>query len=491
MSLHDHRSFVTAMRLSSRQGGSSVMAGRVGWAGLVLLAMIAALACGWTGFIASDDSLYFEGAWRWLTDPPFAGTNHWETRFPLVLGFAGVIHLVGAGFTAFALTAVAFYALFVATTGIFTARIAGERAGWIAAILAATLPVAVANATTVSVDLLEASLLLAGIALLGSASGRFAHGALAGIAFGLALLCRETTALPLIGLVLVFLIGRPVDRGVLVAAGLGFALVVGAEALFQYAVTGDPLRRYAIAFHHDEHIDRARNLEGNLLVWPPIDPLLVLLVNDDFGLLFWAAGLALATGTWGALGAEGRRRFSVLGAMAAASFLLVAMLYTKLVLNPRYFMLPALAAVVLVSAALGRAGPRVGAIGLALLVGPPLLLLSVANAHPRWRMEALVAAARAHPGEGVWGDAEDVRRAKLPMRFAGLSNLHEGRAPAGALTVLPEAEAKGAVLARYPSPPTKLGAALRAAGVATLVPAPVARRMFAPNPAYVLVRTPG
>jgi 4-amino-4-deoxy-L-arabinose transferase-like glycosyltransferase len=490
MSVHDHHSFAAARRLHLRPGAMAA-AERWRWTLVVVAAMLAALVCGWTGFIASDDSLYYEGATRWLTDPPFAGTNHWETRFPLVLSFAGVIALAGPGFGAFAITAVLFYVLFVAAAGIATGRIAGERAGWIGAILAATLPVAVANATTVSVDLLEASLLLAGITLLGAAEGRGSFGLAAGAAFGLALLCRETTALPLLGLLPVFLLGRPVERRVLIAAGVGFALVVGAEALFQYWVTGDPLRRYAIAFHHDEHIDRARNLEGNLLLWPPIDPLLVLFVNDDFALLFWAAGLALATGTWGTLGAEGRRRFAVLGAMAAASFLAVAMLYTKLVLNPRYFMLPALAAIVLVATMLARGGAWTRGIGLVALVGPALLLLSVSNAHPRWQMEALLAAARAHPGEPVWGDAEEVRRAALPMRFAGVANLREGTAPAGGLMVIPEAMAEGAVLARYPSPPTKLGAVLRTLGVEPLVPALMARRMFAPNPTYVLVRTPG
>ncbi len=47
-------------------------------------------------------------------------------------------------------------------------------------------------------------------------------------------------------------------------------------------MTGHPLNRWDVAFHHDSHIDRAANLEGDLLVQPAIDPLLVLLVNEDF-----------------------------------------------------------------------------------------------------------------------------------------------------------------------------------------------------------------
>ena len=467
---------------------------RLLWFAALALCGTLALWLGWIGFIASDDSLYYEGALRWLTDPPFAGDNHWSTRFPLTLTFAGVIALLGKGYAAFAATALLFYAGMVAVTGRAAAKVGGERTGWIAALLTATLPVIVSHATTVSVDLVEASALLLGATLLGGARDDAAglrSGIGAGVAFGVAMLCRETTALPLVGLAPLFLLGRPVPRRVLVAAGVGFALVIGAEALFQWALTGDPLRRYTIAFHHDEHIDRARNLEGNVLLWPPIDPLLVLLINDDFGLLFWAAGAALALGTLRRLEPEARARLAIVGAMALAAFLLVAVLTTKLVLNPRYFTLPALAAVIVVAAWLARAEWRVRTVTLAALVGSGLLLASVGNAHPRWQMEALVAAAEAHPGEPVAGAGEEVRRASLPIALAGRGQVTATPRPGG-LIVAPEASAPaGTVLARYPSPPTRLGQVLRALGVEPLVPGAVKRRMFAPNPSYVLVRTPG
>ena len=462
------------------------------WIAALALSAAAALWLGWIGFIASDDSLYYQGALRWLTDPPFAGDNHWSTRFPLTLTFAGAIALLGQGYAAFAATALLFYAALVAVTGVAAARIGGERTGWIAALLTATLPVIVSHATTVSVDLVEAAALMLGAMWLGDASddrGGEGKGLAAGVAFGVAMLCRETTALPLIGLAPLFLLGRPVPRRVLIAAGLGFALVIGAEALFQHALTGDALRRYTIAFHHDEHIDRAANLEGNLLLWPPIDPVLVLLVNDDFGLLFWIAGAALATGVLRRTDIEGRARLAILGAMALAAFLLVAVLTTKLVLNPRYFTLPALAAVIVVALWLDRSGWRVRVLTLGALVASGLLLASVGNAHPRWQLEALVAAAEAHPDEPVSGARDEVRRAALPIALAGRGRVTEAAPRPGGLVVAPEASSPaGEILARYPSPPTRLGQVLRAIGVERLVPAAIARRMFAPNPTYVLVR---
>lgn len=462
------------------------------WLAAVLIAAVAALAAGWVGFMASDDELYWHGAMAWLTQPPAAGADHWSTRFPLVLTFAGVLRVMGQGYAAFAVTALIFYVLLVAVTGVYAARVAGARAGWIAALLTASLPVVVGNATTVSVDLVEASALLAGALLLADAGadrrGLMRAGG-AGMLFGVAILCRETSVLPLAGLGLLFLHGRPVPRAAILAAGAGCAVVLGGEALFQYALTGDPLRRWTIAFHHDSHIDRAANMEGNVLLWPPIDPLLVLLVNDDFGWLFWLLPVALASGATRVLLWPGRRRLVVAAAMAAASFLLVAALHTKLVLNPRYFTLPALVAVIVVaaSAARMRAGRRAALLGAT--VGANLLLLSAGNAHPHWPMEALVRAAGDFPRETVAGPASDVRRAALSLRYAGRRNVAAAPAAPGGLQIArADAGVAGRIVARYPSPPTRLGAVVRALGLAPLVPAPVARRLFAPAPDMVLIR---
>lgn len=464
------------------------------WCAVVAATMAAALFVGWVGYMASDDSLYHAGAVRWLTDPPFAGSDHWSTRFPLTLTFAAVLAMVGQNFVAFGVTAILFYVVLVAVTGRFAASVAGERAGWIAALLTATLPVVVSHATTVSVDLTEAAALLGGAWLVGTAGedrrGLLRAG-LGGALFGVAVLCRETSVLALAALGPLVLLGRPVPRRVLIACGIGAAAVLIGEALFQYAMTGDPLRRYTIAFNHDDHMDRAANKEGNFLLWPPIDPLLVLLINDDFGLLFWVAGAALALGAWRQVPAKRRTPMTVLAWMAVASFLLVSVLYTKLVLNPRYFMLAALAAVLVLAVWLDRLGAWWRALILTALVASNLLLMSVGNAHPRWSMEALVMAAEGHPGEVIAGEATDVRRADISMAFIGQRNLRPLPAAAGGLVVAPADEAPaGQVITTYPSPPTRLGAALRAIGLEPLVPAPIARRMFAPSPAMVLVRTP-
>jgi hypothetical protein len=78
------------------------------------------------------------------------------------------------------------------------------------------------------------------------------------------------------------------------------------------------------------------------------------------------------------------------------------------------------------------------------------------------------------------------------MRFAGKGRLVSGHAAPGGLQVVrADAGLPGTVVAHYPSPPTRIGQMVRALGLAPLVPAPVARRLFAPAPEMVLVRRPG
>lgn len=463
----------------------------IGWPLLAIAAGVVAIWIGWVGYSASDDAAYYEAALRWLDHPPVAGDDHWATRFPLILSLAGMIVLLGKGAAAMGVTALGWYLVFVTSVRGLGARIAGARAGWIAALLMATMPVVVTNATTVSCDLAEASFLILGIALAGDiAVGRVGRWrpVLAGLAFGSAILCRETTALALFGFVPLFLVGGRIQRRALVVMALACAGLLAGEALFQYALTGDPLHRWTLAFHHDGHIDRAANLEGNFLLYPPIDPLLVLLVNDDFALIFWLAGVALAWRFHRRLDREGRARILVVAALALATFLLVGGLTTKLVLNPRYFMLPTLAAVLAVAIWLDGMRPAPRAVLLALALGANALMLSVENAHPRWPAEALLLAAGRHPGEMIATDAETHHRALIPLGWHGLTHVVTGEAAPGGLALLPEEPSNAGlrIVERYPSPPTMLGALLDRAGVAQRLPHRVAARLLAPNPTMVL-----
>ena len=431
------------------------------WPALVLLIGAVSVAIGWTGFIASDDQFYYFGALEWAQNGPFAGDSHWTTRFPLVLSLAATIKMVGADPLALHLTAIAWYAAFVAVGILLARRIAGERAGWIAGLLFASMPLIATGASIVNCDNPEAVFLMLGAWLLAGEveRPRASRCLLAGIAFGLAMLSRETAVLALSGLGVLFLLGRPLTRRSLLVVGCGAALVLVGEAAFQWAMTGDPLHRYALAFNHDSSLDRAANEEGNLLVHPALDPLLVLFVNNEFAVLFWLAipaALALRRGgmDW--------RRFAPVLALGAASFLLVALLSHKLVLNPRYFTPTAVAATILVAAWLARLAPKRSAAILGVAVAANLAMLSLQNNHPRWEAAALVQAAAADPSRVVAAAPEIVSRAELSLRWAGLTNVRSDARHA----LVPADETAGfAVVEHHPAPWRPAGALLASVGV--------------------------
>ena len=432
-----------------------------GWPALVALVGTVAVALGWTGFIASDDQFYYFGALEWAQNGPFAGDSHWTTRFPLVLSLAAAIRAVGAEPLALHLTAIAWYAAFVAVGTLLARRIAGQHAGWIAGVLLASMPLIATGGSIVNCDNPEAVFLMLGAWLLAGEveRARVSRCLLAGAAFGLAMLSRETAVLALSGLGILFLLGRPLPRWALLAAGCGAALVLAGEATFQWAMTGDPLHRYALAFNHDSSLDRAANEEGNLLVHPALDPLLVLFVNNEFALMFWLAipatlAMRRAGMDW--------RRFAPMLAMGAASFVLVALLSHKLVLNPRYFTPTAVAGTILVAAWIARLAPKRAAAILAVAVAANLAMLSLQNNHPRWEATALVEAAAADPSRPIAAAPEIVSRAELPLHWAGLSNVRNDARYA----LVPADEAAGfAVMERYPAPWRPAGAFLAALGI--------------------------
>ncbi len=444
-----------APELGTRGGGANAGAvARLSWPLIIALVAAVAVVCGWTGFIASDDELYYGGALKWAAGEPFAGDSHWTTRFPLVLTLAAMIKLVGAAPLALHLTALLWFAAFVVVGTLLARSIAGERGGWFAGLLLASMPLIAVGGSVVNCDLPEATFLMLGAWLLIGEIGRARIGrcVLAGVCFGLAILCRETAVLALSGLGVLFLAGRPLPRWALLAAGGGAAAVLVGEAAFQYLMTGDALHRYSLAFNHDSSLDRAANEEGNLLVHPAVDPLLVVLVNNEFALLFWLAIPALIALRRGGMD---WRRFAPVAAMGAASFVLVALLAHKLVLNPRYFTPSAVAAAILVGAWLARLEWRRAAAFAGVAVALNLLMLMLQNNHPRWASEALATAAAADPARIITSDRDTLLRAEQRLRWAGLANV---RAEGDYMLVPERLAGERPVVARYPAPWRPAGA---------------------------------
>jgi hypothetical protein len=354
------------------------------------------------------------------------------------------------------------------------------------------MPLVATSGSVANCDLPEMFFLLLGLLVLTGPRLRPKRALAAGVSFGFAILCRETAVLALAGLAIPFIFGRPISRPIWLIVAAGAALVIGAEMLFQAIVSGDPLHRYQLALNHDSTISRAANEEGNLLVHPLLDPLLVLFANNEFGLLFPLAVVALFTGAGRTWPSGQREPWLLLLAMAASGFLLVALLAEKLVLNPRYFIIAAVAAVILVAIWLLRLPRMTGGRLLTGLIGSNLLLLSAQNRHPQWPAEALVRAAIDHPGEIIEADSATLHRADLPLRWNRLDNVRP-LGSGGTLALVAEADAPPtkATLARYPVPPTPLGALLVAMQLDHVLPEPIGRRLISPEDTQLVVRVGG
>ncbi|WP_181008316.1 ArnT family glycosyltransferase [Sphingomonas montanisoli] len=454
------------------------------WAVPTVIVVAIALWLGWVGFIASDDGLYYFGAVKWVDSPPYSGVDHWTTRFPVELSFAAAIAIFGKGFAAFHAMSLGWCAALLAAVGLTAKRIGGASAGWIAVMLTGTMPVLATFASIVNCDMPELVFMLGGIALLPVGRDDQRKGFAAGLCFGLAFLSRETAILPLVGLVPIFLIGRPVGRCALIAAGVGFFAVQGAEALFQWAVTGDPLHRYGLAINHDDKMDRAANAEGNFLLHPAIDPLLVLLINDDFALLFWLLIPAVIARPWAGLRERAKARLLILAAMAVAAFFVVGALVHELVLNPRYFVLAAVTATIVVALWLVKLRPVLRAVLLMVLVATNFAALSLANRHPHWASEMLVITAQANPKRTIFTDKATYDRAALPLRFAGVRNVKIGAPAAGSLYVCGPCDgAPGEAATPIAPPSTVIGALFRAIGLEGALPGGARKRLSAPGDA--------
>lgn len=388
------------------------------------------------GFQASDDINYLVGALGWLESFPYVGNSHWTLRHTITLPTAAFIRLFGMNGFAASLSNMLYFAAFVATNSWFVSRFLGRRCAYFATLLVLTMPGFLVVSTYLNPDIPELffttfafwSLLSA----LESSSRRWlwiAAGALAGLAF----VNRQTSAAFVIFGVLLWLLSPGVPRSRYFPMAVAFLCVVGAEWLYLTVMTGNPAYRMQVDFNHDP-VDRfaqaARvaaqgrwiDKEGNISVNVFIDPVLNLFVSQKYPLLFWLA-LPAGLAAWRQRHAPEARTLALVAGLGLVSFIFVAA-NPKLYLVPRYFVLAAWAAAVLVAwwlASLWSAGRRwlCGA-GMTALLLANATALSVENIHPRMVEQALVEWVHKHPGEPIYTDIETRARSEFYFRFAGV-----------------------------------------------------------------------
>lgn len=129
--------------------------------------------------------------------------------------------------------------------------------------------------------------------------------------------------------------------------------------LSYFVLTGDPLYRLTIDFHHDlvdrNAVQSIFDPEGNLHVGGTagviVDPLLMLFFNKIFGLLFW---LTIPAGIWffrsKTLTPATKARLETILIAGLVWFFGLVLLFGKFYLVPRHALVPLLAVAMLVGA---------------------------------------------------------------------------------------------------------------------------------------------
>lgn len=323
---------------------------------LVCLVSFALLvAWGWVGFLGSDDVTFAIGGYGWLEHFPYVG-GHGTIRYPITIPIALSFLTFGENEFAMVLPSLAYMFGFLALAW-FSVRRASD--GWMAfGALAAlvTCPLLVVQSSIASVDIVEMFYLFASAFLFWrcvedgpDAKKLFLAGALAGLGF----LTRETAIFIALFYAIYFAIGYRFHRGHYLWIASGFLAVWGLEVIYLWIMTGDPLYRINISLHHDSSIDRSIDLAGNVVVHPLVDPLLVLLANQEFMALFF---FAVPLGAWLCFGRSIEPRLKAFARMIALLglvwFVTAGAAQKLLPLNPRYFMITAAAACILTGIAL-------------------------------------------------------------------------------------------------------------------------------------------
>ena len=178
---------------------------------------------------------------------------------------------------------------------------------------------------------------------------------------------------------------------------------------------------------------------GNIAHHPVLGPVLGLLINNEFGLLYLLAAVATPFTCFGNdLRLEGQRLVRLLAGLGFVWFL--TLVYgTILRPLPRYFSVTTYAAVVLVgvwiTVALSRRSRWLAGLLLAVLVGTNLLCIYISDRNPRFG-ERMLAGFVADSPEIIYTDPATAHRAQKFLEWRGEDLVDRVRStppPAGAL----------------------------------------------------------
>lgn len=490
---------------------------------LVLLAFLAAglfIALGWTGFIAADDLRYARAAAGWARHVPFLATDHWGVRHAVVLPMAVAFRVGGISEATLAVPAVLYAASLLLLVFLLAGGFGDSLAAALAVVLLGGVPAIVDNSTIVVEDPAEALFILLSLVTFHDACrrGRTVSAVLSGVCAGVAYITRETTVALLVLYGVLFLLDYGGARMRYVWMGLGFCAVVAIDTAYLGWMSGDWLYRAHLSLAGiaaDNPVSAVQvapwgglNRFGMIATGRWLQPLVVLFLNQKYGLFFW---FAIPATVWAAFGLPKTPQRDFVRLLAAFALTWVAILGYVLIflwVTPRYFSVVAVALSVPVALALARllrSRWRVLAVlAIVLLVTSNGVLIAAADRQPLFAERFLVQYVLRHPGIRVDTDPGTYRGAVWLLDRAHAGNrVAIGLPGPGALYFLdhpwqPEppgwpVRAPGPgwiVVTRTARPLGAVARIARALDIARFLPRGLARKLIPPPDVATLYRIP-
>lgn len=267
---------------------------------VVLVFAIFVLIVSWVGFYGGDDFKYYRAAKDWLEAFPPDLTQEGSMRLAITLPIAFSLAWLGDSEFFAILPTSLYYIAFILFIAYALRRLTDPVTTIIACAVLASVPVLAIYSTTPSADLANL--------LYGSLSFFFFYSALdherrklmlylSGFVAGIAFLSHEQILALLFFYGMLFIIGYRIKRKFYLYLASGFITVLLAEMIL-YIFAGYNL------FHHFTWLLDATQAEdrwtgspppkvggidnaGNLYIWPPINPILLTLITQKYGILYY------------------------------------------------------------------------------------------------------------------------------------------------------------------------------------------------------------
>jgi hypothetical protein len=432
------------------------------------LALLAAamITFAWTGFFGSDDTSYVGAATGWVNEGfGYVGSDHWSLRQTLVLPIAAAFKIFGQNELGLVVPFLLYQLGMVVVVYTIVRKHCDTATAAATGVFLITTPFVATGASLALPDIVESFFCVSSLAFF-LASLRARRPAvllvLAGVAAGFSYLTRETVIFLILTYGVLFLAGFGMPRLRYFWMALGFLIVFGGDVAYYASQTGDPLYRLTVDSRthlrsitrdmsgsiFDRLLAMVRATEapefqgltgsGNLAVNRFLDPILVVLANQEFMFIYYVATPAVI---WLFLI---RRRFSpvqrqmmaVLGT-AAATWFICLYLQIGMTREARYYIVPTILLDVFLGIAFVELLRRDRKI-LAYAAAAFLVLTNCAgvyldNRNPIFAERALRDYVR-ETGQSVVTDPETARRGMFLYEAAGVSSkISAGRPEPGKL----------------------------------------------------------